>query len=200
MAPHFGNAELAGRRDRACQRLIEAGLDGLLMFRQESMYYLTGYDSFGYVFFQCLYLGADGRLMLLTRSADRRQARQTSVVKDIRIWVDGPDADPATELREALRELGCAGKRLGVEYDAYGLTAANGKRLDAALQGFCSLDDASGLVSRLRAVKSAAEIDYVRQAAGLADRAWQAALERSEEHTSALQSLMRLSYAVFCFE
>src|SRR3546814_5905739 len=93
------------------------------------MYYLTGYDSFGYVFFQCLYLGADGRLMLLTRSADLRQARQTSVVKDIRIWVDGPDADPATELREALREPGCAGKRLGVEYDAYGLTAANGKRL-----------------------------------------------------------------------
>src|SRR3546814_3244257 len=113
MALHFGNAELAGRRDRACQRLIEAGLDGLLMFRQESMYYLTGYDSFGYVFFQCLYLGADGRLMLLTRLADLRQARQTSVVKDIRIWVDGPDADPATELREALRELGCAGKRLG---------------------------------------------------------------------------------------
>src|SRR3546814_20712721 len=93
-------------------RSIEAGLDGLLMFRQESMYYLTGYDSFGYVFFQCLYLGADGRLMLLTRSADLRQARQTSVVKDIRIWVDGPDADPATELREALRELDRKSTRL----------------------------------------------------------------------------------------
>src|SRR3546814_12640588 len=112
MALHFGNAELAGRRDRACQRLIEAGLDGLLMFRQESMYDLTGYDSFCYVFFQCLYLGADGRLMLLTRSADLRQARQTSVVKDIRIWVDGPDADPATELREALRELDRKSTRL----------------------------------------------------------------------------------------
>src|SRR3546814_21119840 len=79
---------------------------------------------------------------------------------DLRIWVDSPDADPATELREALRELGCAGKRLGVEYDAYGLPAANGKRLAAALQGFCSLDHASGLVSRLRAVKSAAENVY----------------------------------------
>ena len=33
------------------------------------MYYLTGYDTFGYVFFQCLYLGADGRLVLLTRAA-----------------------------------------------------------------------------------------------------------------------------------
>ena len=31
-------------------------LDALLMFRQESMYWLTGYDTFGYVFFQTLVL------------------------------------------------------------------------------------------------------------------------------------------------
>jgi Xaa-Pro dipeptidase len=179
MPLHFSEAELAGRRDRACQRLAEAGLDGLLIFRQESMYYLTGYDTFGYVFFQCLYLGADGQLTLLTRSADLRQAEQTSVVKDIRIWVDGPEANPAVELRGILAAFGCAGKRLGVEYEAYGLTAANGKRLDAALDGFCTLEDASTLVSRLRVVKSAAEIAFVREAASLADDAWQAALDRT---------------------
>ncbi len=179
MPLHFSEAELAGRRDRTCRLLADAGLDGLLMFRQESMYYLTGYDTFGYVFFQCLYLGADGRLMLLTRSADLRQAEQTSVVKDIRIWVDGPQANPADELREILQEFGCAGKKLGVEYEAYGLTAANGKRLEAALDGFCTLEDASRLVSRLRVVKSVAEIGYVREAAKLADAAWQAALDRA---------------------
>ena len=179
MPLHFSDAELADRRARACGLMAEAGLDGLLMFRQESLYYLTGYDTFGYVFFQCLYLGADGRLMLLTRSADLRQAQQTSMIGDIRIWVDGPNANPAAELREILREFGCAGKRLGVEYEAYGLTAANGKRLDAALDGFCSLEDASGLVSRLRVVKSPAEIAYVREAAGLADAAWRAALDRT---------------------
>jgi Xaa-Pro dipeptidase len=177
MPLHFTDAELAGRRDRACHLLAEAGLDGLLIFRQESMYYLTGYDTFGYCYFQCLYLGADGRLMLLTRSADLRQAEQTSMIKDIRIWVDRPDADPAAELREILRQFGCANQSLGVEYDAYGLTAANGKRLDAAFEGFCRLSDASGLVSRLRVVKSAAEIAYVREAAALADRAWEAALD-----------------------
>ncbi|WP_340115693.1 Xaa-Pro peptidase family protein [Pelagibius sp. 7325] len=177
MPLHFSNAELTGRRDRTCGLLAEAGLDGLLMFRQESMYYLTGYDTFGYVYFQCLYLGADGRTMLLTRSADLRQAEQTSMVKDVRIWVDRPDTNPAVELREILREFGCAGKKLGVEYEAYGLTAANGKRLDAALDGFCTLEDASTLVSRLRVVKSPAEIACVREAAALADAAWQAALD-----------------------
>src|ERR1700740_3276804 len=149
----------------------KAGLDGLLMFRQESMYYLTGYDTFGYVFFQCLYLGADGRLMLLTRAPDRLQAQHTSVIEDIRIWVDLPDANPALELRQILEGLRCRGKTLGVEYEAYGLTARNGKRLEAALDGFCKLADASDLVSRLRLVKSPTEIAYVRRAAELADLA-----------------------------
>ena len=44
-------------------------------------------------------------------------------------------------------------------------------RLQAALDGFCTLVDASDLVSRLRLVKSPAEIAYVRKAAELADLA-----------------------------
>jgi len=177
MPLHFSEDELAQRQAKVCERLAEAGLDGLLIFRQESMYYLTGYDTFGYCYFQCLYLGADGRAILLTRSADLRQAQLTSTVQDIRIWVDRPDADPAGELRGILQDQGCAGKHLGVEYEAYGLTAANGRRLEAALGGFCQLQDASYLVSRLRAVKSPGEIAYVRRAAELADAAWQAGLE-----------------------
>jgi len=171
MALHFTEAELQSRRDRACRLMAEDGLDGMLLFRQESMFYLTGYDTFGYVFFQCLVLTADGRLTLLTRAPDLRQAQNTSMLKDIRIWMDAPDADPALELREILHEHGLAGKRLGVEYDAYGLTAANGKKLDAALDGFCDCADASMLVSRLRVVKSPAELEYVCKAAELADAA-----------------------------
>jgi Xaa-Pro dipeptidase len=171
MALHFTPDERAGRRQAAIGAMARAGLDGLLMFRQESMYYLTGYDTFGYVFFQCLYLGGDGRLALLTRAPDRLQAKHTSVVEDIRIWIDGPEARPAEALRDLLGELGCRGKRLGVEWEAYGLTARNGQRLAAALDGFCTLADASDLVSRLRVVKSPAELAYVRRAAELADAA-----------------------------
>ncbi len=175
MALHFSPEELAGRRARTVAVMAREGLDGLLMFRQESMYYLTGYDTFGYVFFQCLYLGVDGRMTLLTRSPDLRQAQETSVIEDIRIWIDGPEASPAEELREILGEHGCQGRRLGVEYEAYGLTARNGRRLEAALAGLCTLSDASELVSRLRVVKSDAEITYVRCAAALADEALEAA-------------------------
>lgn len=171
MALHFSAEELAGRRQRTIAAMAAAGLDGLLMFRQESMYYLTGYDTFGFVFFQCLYLGADGRLTLLTRAPDLRQARHTSVIEDIRIWVDEAGADPAVALRAILEEHGCRGRRLGVEWEAYGLTGRNALRLGDALAGFCTLADASDLVNRLRVVKSPAELAYVRHAAELADAA-----------------------------
>ena len=176
MALHFSTQELADRRARTVEAMERDGLDGMLLFRQESMYYLTGYDTFGYVFFQCLYLGADGRMTLLTRAPDLRQAQETSVIEDIRLWVDGPEATPAEDLRAILAEQGCQGRRLGVEYEAYGLTARNGLRLQAALDGFCDLADASELISRLRVVKSAVEIVYLRRAAELADRALEAAL------------------------
>ena len=133
MALHFTRAEFAERQKQTCAAMVAEGLDGLLLFRQESMYYLTGYDTFGYVFFQCLYLGADGRMTLLTRAPDLRQAQQTSVIEDIRIWVDGPEARPAETLRDILAEHGHRNGRLGVEYEAYGLTARSGQRLDAAL-------------------------------------------------------------------
>ncbi|EKV26930.1 putative Xaa-Pro dipeptidase protein [Caenispirillum salinarum AK4] len=171
MALHFTQDEFETRRRRAVEAMQARGLDGLLLFKQESMYWLTGYDTFGYVYFQCLYLGADGRLMLLTRAPDLRQARHTSLVDDIRVWVDQEGHDPTHELREVLRGFGCAGKRLGAEWNAYGMTHALGKRLDAALDGFCETEDASDLISRLRLVKSAEEMEYVRRAAELADAA-----------------------------
>jgi len=171
MSLHFTPEEFTERQHRTIEQLKSRQLDGLLMFRQESMYYLSGYDSFGYVFFQCLYLDLDGNLMLLTRAPDLRQARHTSVIKDIRIWQDSSEADPAVQLKQILDESGCRGRRLGVEYDAYGLTAKNGKLLDAAFAGFCDLEDASDLVSRLRVVKSKPELAYVRKAAELSDLA-----------------------------
>jgi Xaa-Pro dipeptidase len=175
VALHFSEAEFDQRKSAVIAELERKGLDGILLFRQESQYYLTGYDTFGYVFFQCVYLGTDGRTFLLTRSADQRQAAMTSTVKDIRIWRDAPDSKPAVDLREILREYGCEGKKLGAEFEAYGLTHRNGKHLEKSLDGFCELVDSSFLVSKIRVVKSAAEIAYVKEAAALADDAWDSA-------------------------
>jgi Xaa-Pro dipeptidase len=198
MSIHFAAEELAARRKAAADELARRDLDGLLMFRQESMYYLTGYDTFGYVFFQCLYMGAEGEtLTLLTRTPDVRQAEHTSVIPDIRVWYDAEGVNPAEDLKEILEEHGCRGKRLGIETDAYGLTGFNSKRVEAALDGFCTLVEASDLVTRLRAVKSEAEIAYVRGAARLADLALDRAVERAAPGAFEGDVLAALQGAIF---
>jgi Xaa-Pro dipeptidase len=198
MSVHFAAEELVARRKAAAAELARRELDGLLMFRQESMYYLTGYDTFGYVFFQCLYMGADGEtLTLLTRTPDVRQAEHTSVIPDIRVWYDAEGVNPAEDLKKILEEHGCRGKRLGIETDAYGLTGFNSKRVEAALNGFCILVEASDLVTRLRAVKSEAEIAYVREAARLADVALDRAVERAAPGAFEGDVLAALQGAIF---
>ena len=176
MPVHFDRSELEQRRKRASAELQQRGLHALLCFRQESDFYLTGYDTLGYCFFQCLLLCADGRFALLTRSPDLRQAQHTSVIEDIRVWVDQADSNPSRQLVEMLDDYGCRGETLGIEYDAYGLSAGLWRRLEQEIAGFCHLEDASDLVTGHRVVKSEAEITYVRRAAELADDALEAAL------------------------
>ncbi|HIM78696.1 MAG TPA: aminopeptidase P family protein [Dehalococcoidia bacterium] len=171
MPLHFTEDELADRRNKVASEMQSRGLDALLIFRQESMYYLTGYDTTGYSQFQCLYMSAGGTLILLTRSADLHQAQLTSVIKDVRIWVDHADSNPGLDLRQILEEQECRGKHLGVELEAWCLTGRRWEFVRAGLDGFCTHEDASTLVSQMRIIKSPAELDYVRRAAALADEA-----------------------------
>ena len=130
MALHFERSEFDARRDRLMIEMAEKKLDAILLFAQESMYWLTGYDTFGFCFFQSLVVKSDGSMVLLTRSADLRQARQTSIIDNIVLWTDRDGANPALDLRNLLNDLDLLGKRIGVEYDTHGLTAFNGRRLD----------------------------------------------------------------------
>ena len=96
MALHFERAEFLSRIERARAALRASDLAALLVFAQESHYYLTGFDTSGFVFFQCAILTADDRpITLLTRRPDLEQARRTSIIEDIRIWYDLEGADPA---------------------------------------------------------------------------------------------------------
>lgn len=176
MALHFDASEYAARLDRLTARMAEEKLDALLLFAQESMYWLTGYDTFGYCFFQSLVVKADGSMTLLTRSADLRQARHTSTIENIVVWVDRVNADPAVDLRNLLSDMDLLGCRVGVEYDTHGMTGRVARLLDNQLTTFGQIVDSSYLVSNLRLVKSPAEIGHIERAAALADDALDAAL------------------------
>ena len=197
MPPHFSAEEMAARRQAAVAAVQAAGLDGLLMFRQESMYWLTGYDTFGFSMFQCLYLGAGGDIALMTRTPDLRQAQFTSNIADIRVWPDREGEDPAVHLRDLLEDKNARGKRLGIEFASYGLTAANWRRVEAALDGFCTLDDASDLIAGLRVQKSPRELEYLRKAATLADDALDEAVRLAKPGAFEGDILAAMQGAVF---
>ena len=197
MALHFERSEYSSRVQAAQQALAEQQLDGLLMFRPESMYYLCGYDTFGYAMFQCLYLGADGQLVLLTRAPDRAQAELTSTLQDIRIWTDQQGHQPAAQLKSMLQSLSCEGRRLGIELDTVGLNASQWRQLDAALAGFCTLTEASTLINELRFIKSPAEVACIERAAELADDALDAALATAGPGVSESDVLADMQGAVF---
>ncbi|MER9237598.1 Xaa-Pro peptidase family protein [Mesorhizobium sp. M0633] len=197
MALHFERSEFDARRDRLMIEIAEKKLDAVLLFAQESMYWLTGYDTFGFCFFQCLVVKANGSMVLLTRSADLRQARHTSIIDNIVLWTDRNGANPAVDLRNLLNELDLLGARIGVEYDTHGLTAYNGRRLDEQLQTFGQIADASGIVSRLRLFKSPAEIAKAEKAANLADDALDAALPLIKQGGDEALILAAMQGAIF---
>ena len=197
MGIHFSKEEFAERKLKTINKLKHEGLDALLMFKQESMYWLTGYDTFGFVFFQCLVLTAKGDLILLTRAPDLRQAQNTSIIQDIRIWIDKDNSNPTNDLKNILSELNLEKSNLGVEYESYGLTGRNAIKLNGSLKNFANLNDKSELISYLRVVKSPAEIVYVKKAAELADNAMESAWKHICAGASESKILTEMQGAVF---
>ena len=197
MGLHFSKEEFASRKSKVLKSMKEQNIDALLMFRQESMYWLTGYDTFGYVFFQTLILDQKGNVVLLTRAPDLRQAQNTSNIEDIRIWVDKDGSNPTNDLKIILDELNLKGKKIGIEYEAYGLTGRNALRLNKSLENYCSIEDQSELINKLRVVKSKEEIIYIRKAAELADRALEQIWKYAKAGVSESKILAEMNRVIF---
>lgn len=196
MALHFSKEEFSKRKQDVLKSMKEQNLDALLMFRQESMYWLTGYDTFGYVFFQTLVLDKKGNVILLTRTPDFRQAQNTSNIQDIRIWIDKDGINPTDNLKIILDELGLKNKNLGIEYEAYGMTGRTALKLNKSLENYCKVEDQSELITKLRVIKSNEELVYVKQAAELADRALDEAWKYAKAGANEAKILAEMQRAV----
>ena len=196
MELHFSKEEFSQRKTKVLKSMNEQNLDALLMFRQESMYWLTGYDTFGYVFFQTLILDKNGNTILLTRAPDLRQAQNTSNIEDVRIWVDKDRSNPTDDLKIILDELSLKGKKVGIEYEAYGMTGRNALRLNKSLENYCIIGDQSELITKIRVIKSQEEIIYVKKAAELADNALDQAWKYTKAGASEAKILAEMQKAV----
>lgn len=173
-ALHFSEEEFRQRRQRALELMKREGLDGFLMTKQESLYYFTGFDTFGYVFFQAMYFHHDGSMRLITRMPDLRQALYTSILKEEEILVrpDDVGSNPVALVAEVLKEFGInsTSKRIGYEPNSATLNLEIGKLLEKTTSDLCTWVNHSTLFGReLRIIKSEAELRKIRKAAYLAD-------------------------------
>ena len=166
---HFSRDEFQQRQDRVRKEMSEQGLDGMLLFKIEDMYWLCGLDTQGTIVFHCMFIGVNGELCHITRSADIPSIKYASICEDIRLWVDSAENPAVNAVRDALESFNMRGKRIGVEYDTFGLTAKMGQELTDALDGFCQLVDASDLIRLLRVIKSPTELEYLRKAGQIID-------------------------------
>jgi Xaa-Pro aminopeptidase len=166
---HFTREEFADRQQRARERMEAEGLDGILLFKFEDMYWLTGFDSDGFTIFGCMFLGTDGHLTQLARPADLGNASYSSICEDIRVAPDSQDAPRSGQIREMLDSLGMQGKRIGIQVDTMGLTPRLFLEIQAELENWCDLIVAPDFIRELRLVKSPQELDYLRKAGEIMD-------------------------------
>ncbi len=161
---HFSREEFAERQQKTRTRLQELGLDGILLFKIEDMYWLSGYESDGFCIFGCMFIGSDGALSLVARPADLANATYSSICEDIRTSPDGADSTRSGHIKEMLASLGMQGKRIGIQVDTMGLTPRLFLEIREALDGWCDLTIAPDFIRELRLVKSPAELDHFRKA------------------------------------
>jgi Xaa-Pro dipeptidase len=176
MTPAFDGLEYDRRVAAVRASMADANLRALLLFSQESLYYLFGYDQIGYWVYQCVVLTPEGTPIAIARAADAPMIRATGRL-EARIWLDDPNRDPIEMTHEALSEAGVIGAdaQVGIELRSHALLASYHEALRQELGRAVQLVDASELVAAHRMVKSPAEVALVRRAGEIMDRAFLAA-------------------------
>jgi len=176
---HFSAEEFAERQARVRRQLAVRGLDGLLVSRIEDQYWLCGLDTDGYVIFHAMFIGTEGALTHITRTADLASIDYSSLCDDVRVWEDAEGNPRSRAIKDVLDSHGMRGKRVGIQLDTFGLLPILHLELQGALDGWCELVDASDLIRRMRLVKSPQELDYHRRAGRVLDEACARAIERT---------------------
>jgi len=166
---HFSREEFSQRQQKTREQLQNLELDGLLLFKIEDMYWLTGYESDGFCVFGSMFIGTDGALTHLARPADLGNLSYSSICEDVRISPDTADSTRAEHIKDMLRSLGMEGKKIGIQVDTMGLTPRLFLEISEILDGWCDLTVAPDFIRILRLVKSPQELSYFRKAGEVMD-------------------------------
>lgn len=188
MSKHdFPPAEFAHRLARLREAVGAAGLDWLLVLHPVSIRWLIGQDTKSYTVFQCLPVSArPGPLVVFTRGTEEIEFAADTMANGLRLYNGAEPEDPMEAFSRFADDLGLKTARLGMEVPGGYLQPAHYVRLKSML-GDALIQEPCGILMALRAVKSPAEIAYIREAAAIGETALQALLAQVREGVSELE-------------
>ena len=175
MRPPLGASEYARRVDKTRRAMAARGLDLIVVSDPSNMAWLTGYDGWSFYVHQCVLLHTDHDPIWFGRGQDAAGARRTTRLPEGDIvgyedhYVQSTERHPMQVLAAEIARRGWATARIGVEMDNYWYTAAAHAHLTAGLPD-ARVSDATALVNWQRAVKSAPELRFMREAGHLVSR------------------------------
>jgi Xaa-Pro dipeptidase len=165
----FSSEEFASRLKRTRAAIAAAGLDWLLVFHPVSIHWLTGSDAKSYQEFQCLFVAADDKpLVILTRQGEGNEFRDDSLVDEIFLHGGGEPEDPIAAFESVAGVLPLRGKRVGMEVPAFYLHPHHFEKIKNYL-GESFVGEATNLIADLKLVKSPQELEYIFEASRIAD-------------------------------
>jgi Xaa-Pro dipeptidase len=167
----FSAEEFATRLARTRRAIADAGLDWLLVFHPVSIHWLTGSDAKSYQEFQCLFVAAEDKpLVILTRQGEGNEFHDDAIVDEIVLHGGSEPEDPIAAFERVAGVLPLRGRRVGMEVPAFYLHPHHYERIKNYL-GATLVAEATDLIPSLKLVKSAQELEYIFEASRIADEA-----------------------------
>ena len=160
------------RIDRVRSRMVDEGLDLLLIHDLPNQFYLTGYQTFDAVGYSCFFLPVEGEPVIEVWKTEVANVQLAAWVEEIVPWETG--TDPFLLTGKILEERGWSGGRIGVDEEA--LTLGEHRRI-CDIAGRAELVNVTHFVSSVRLVKTAAEIDMIRRAGQITAQGMTAAID-----------------------
>ncbi|WP_164667900.1 M24 family metallopeptidase [Virgibacillus doumboii] len=197
----FSISEFGERLLKTKQRMAEAGVDMLLVTDPANMNYLTGYDAWSFYVHQLLIVMIDEEQPIwVGRSQDANAALHTTWLDKEQIipyadhYVQSTIRHPMDFVCDLLKERKRDNQTIAVEMDAYYFTAKSYMRLTQKMPD-ATFKDGTNLVNWVRIIKSEREIQYIKQAAKISEKAMQVAFDTINEGVRECDVVAEISHA-----
>ncbi|PSH70329.1 ectoine hydrolase DoeA [Phyllobacterium brassicacearum] len=181
----FTRQEFAERLQKTRATMQKRGIDLLICSDPSNMAWLTGYDGWSFYVHQAVIVPPEDEPIWYGRGQDANGAKRTAYLGTDNIigypdhYVQSTERHPMDYLSNIIAERGWDRLTIAVEMDNYWFSAAAFASLQKHLPN-ARFVDGTALVNWQRAVKSPAELDYMRKAARIVEAMHQRIVDKVE--------------------